>query len=95
MREVRGTQQACLENGHGAHKGQKPHPTYAEYGHADLPPLYPAPTARDRADLQPEGLIAAIENMPPGGGASSYYLGIDFVRKPTDPKDEIRVQKDR
>ena len=94
MREVRAALSKCLENGHGAHKGVKPYPTYAEYGHADLPPLYSGAYGLGSRDLQPEGLIAAIENMlPEGERRKFYYLGIDFVREPTDPKDEIRVQK--
>ena len=53
----------------------------------------PAPMAWDRGTCT-GGLIAAIENMlPEGERRKFYYLGIDFMREPTDPKDEIRVQK--
>ena len=45
-------------------------------------------------DLQPEGLIGAIENMLPDGGRRSFfYLSIDFLRdEPVTPKQEIYQQ---
>ena len=94
MREVRAALTKCLENGHGAHEGRRPYPGYAELGHAEMPPLYSAAYGLGSRDLQPEGLIAAFENMLPDGGQHKFfYLGVDFVREPTDPKDEIRIQR--
>ncbi|MCB1774357.1 MAG: pyruvate ferredoxin oxidoreductase, partial [Gammaproteobacteria bacterium] len=94
MRELRAALTKCLENGHWAHEGHKPYPRYAELGHADLPPLYSGAYGLGSRDLQPEGLIAAVENMLPEGHQQKFfYLGVDFVREPTDPKDEIRIQR--
>jgi pyruvate-ferredoxin/flavodoxin oxidoreductase len=94
MRELRAVLTKCLENGHWAHRGRKPYPAYAELGHADLPPLYSGAYGLGSRDLQPEGLIAAVENMlPEGAWRKFFYLGVDFVREAADPKDEIRIQK--
>jgi pyruvate-ferredoxin/flavodoxin oxidoreductase len=94
MRELRAALTKCLENGHWAHEGHKPYPKYAELGHADMPPLYSGAYGLGSRDLQPEGLIAAIENMLPEGHRHKFfYLGVDFVREPADPKDEIRIQR--
>ena len=94
MREVRAALTKCLENGHWAHEGHKPYPKYAELGHADLPPLYSGAYGLGSRDLQPEGLIGTYENMLPEGRQQKFfYLGVDFVREPADPKDEIRIQR--
>ena len=94
MRELRAALTKCLENGHWAHEGHKPYPKYAELGHADMPPLYSGAYGLGSRDLQPEGLIAAYENMLPEGRQQKFfYLGVDFVREPADPKDEIRIQR--
>jgi pyruvate-ferredoxin/flavodoxin oxidoreductase len=58
-----------------------------------MPRLYSGCYGLGSRDLQPEGLIAAIENMLPGGAHRKFfYLSVDFIRKPFDPKDEIRIQ---
>ena len=44
-------------------------------------------------DTQPEALIGAIENMLPDGNKRRFfYLSVDFVRDPLNPKDEIHQQ---
>ena len=45
-------------------------------------------------DLQPEGVIAAIENMlPDGAHRKFYYLSIDFLRDdPVTPKQRIHQE---
>ena len=94
MRELRAALNKCLENGSVKKKEQKPYADYASYGIDNMPRLYSAAYGLGSRDLQPEALIAAIENMlPEGGQRKFFYLGIDFVREPTDPKDEIRVQQ--
>lgn len=94
MREVRAALSKCIENGSVKKKAQKPYPQYASYTAAQLPPLYSAAYGLGSRDLQPEALIAAFENMLPDGEQRKFfYLGIEFVREPTDPKDEIRVQQ--
>jgi pyruvate-ferredoxin/flavodoxin oxidoreductase len=100
MREVRATVNKCLEN--GVSEGDKAYPGYATYaGAKDMPRLYSGCYGLGSRDLQPEGLVAAIENMlPPGkdglGGAQRkfYYLSVDFVREVSaNPKQEIQQQE--
>ena len=94
MRELRAALSKCMENGSVKKKGDKPYPDYASYGISHMPRLYSGAYGLGSRDLQPEALIAAIENMlPEGGQRKFFYLGIEFVREPTDPKDEIRVQQ--
>ena len=56
-----------------------------------MPPLYSGSFGLGSRDLQPEGLIGAVENMIPSGTKRKFfYLSIDFVRdKPFTPKQEI------
>jgi len=76
-------------------KGERlPYPDYPAYQAADMPRLYSGCYGLGSRDLQPEGLIAAVENMLPGGKHRTfYYLSVDFVREAADPKDEIRIQR--
>ena len=96
MREVRSTLTKCLENGlagAGAQGGDLPYAGYAAYAAADMPRLYSGCYGLGSRDLQPEALIGAIENMlPEGTQRRFYYLSIDFVRDPLNPKDEIHQQ---
>ncbi len=94
MREVRATVSKCLENAQS--DKDKPHAGYASYASAqDLPRLYSGCYGLGSRDLQPEGLIAAVENMLPNGAKRPfYYLSVDFVRdKSANPKQEIRQQE--
>jgi pyruvate-ferredoxin/flavodoxin oxidoreductase len=92
MREVRATVSKCLENGL-ADAAQAPYPGYASYAPHDMPRLYSGCYGLGSRDLQPEGLIAAIENMLPDGAQRKfYYLSVDFVREPLNPKDEVHQQ---
>ena len=93
MREVRAVLTKCLENGAVERGEPLPYPGYAVYRPGEMPRLYSGCYGLGSRDLQPEGLIAAVENMIPGGARRPfYYLSVDFVREPTDPKDEIRIQ---
>ncbi len=89
MREIRATIAKCLENGRDAknpiHAGLD---TYREL--ADAPPLYSGSFGLGSRDLQPEGLVGAIENMlPEGKRKKQFYLSIDFLRdKAVTPKQE-------
>jgi pyruvate-ferredoxin/flavodoxin oxidoreductase len=88
IREVRAALGRCVENGRSGvvHEG------YASYKKAeDMPPLYSGSFGLGSRDLQPEGLIGAIENMLPNGGKRKFfYLSIDFVHdKAFTPKQEI------
>ncbi len=80
MREIRATLSKCLENGqrpdHPPHDGL---PAYDSL--ADAPPLYSGSFGLGSRDLQPEGIIAAVENMLPAGDRKPlFYLSIDFLR---------------
>jgi len=94
MREVRATVSKCVENA-TAGKGELPYPGYAALKTGDLPRLYSGCYGLGSRDLQPEGLIAAIENMLPDGKQRRFfYLSIDFVRDQSDsPKQELYQQE--
>ena len=93
MREIRATVSKCLENGRD--RKETPYPELASYGDAaDAPPLYSGSFGMGSRDLQPEGLIGAVENMLPDGKRRKFfYLSVDFLReKPFTPKQEIYQQ---
>ncbi|MBM4207347.1 MAG: pyruvate ferredoxin oxidoreductase [Gammaproteobacteria bacterium] len=79
MREVRAALSKCLEN--GINKKVPPFPELASFQLSDLPALYLGSFGMGSRDLQPEGIIGAIENMLPGGKQKKqFYLSIDFIR---------------
>ncbi|MBS1826122.1 MAG: 2-oxoacid:acceptor oxidoreductase family protein [Acidobacteria bacterium] len=94
IREIRAAMGRSLENSRSG-KGTLPYPDYPTYKSADdMPPLYSGSYGLGSRDLQPEGLIAAVENMlPEGGKRKFYYLSVDFAHaKPFTPKQEIHQQ---
>ena len=95
MREVRASVSKCIEN--NVERGAPlPYPDYAAYTRKqDIPPLYSGTYGLGSRDLQPEGLIGAIENMLPDGRKKKFfYLSVDFHRaQPDSPKQEIRQQQ--
>ncbi len=93
MRDLRAALTKCLENG-AVRGGTKPYPKYESYRPEELPRLYSGCYGLGSRDLQPEGLIGAVENMlPEARQRPFFYLSVAFVREPTDPKDEIRMQQ--
>ncbi len=93
MREVRATVSRCLENGRDAERLVYPGlDAYAKVD--DAPALYSGSFGMGSRDLQPEGIIAAIENMLPDGKRKKlFYLSIDFIRpKAITPKQELHQQ---
>ncbi|MGE0080648.1 MAG: 2-oxoacid:acceptor oxidoreductase family protein [Thiohalomonadaceae bacterium] len=92
-RETRATVSKCVENG-VAGGSELPYPDYAAFGAKDIPVIYSGSFGLGSRDLQPEGIIAAVENMlPDGKHRKFFYLGVDFVReKPDSPKQEIYQQ---
>ncbi|MEZ4984408.1 MAG: 2-oxoacid:acceptor oxidoreductase family protein [Saprospiraceae bacterium] len=84
-REVRATLNKCMENGQATNN---PYPELESYKANDLPALYAGSFGMGSRDLQPEGLIGAIENMlPEGKHKKQFYLSIDFIRDvPYTPK---------
>ena len=95
MREVRAALNKCLENGQIEKGEELPYSRYPAYKGDDAPRLYSGAYGLGSRDLQPEGLIAAVENMIPGGKKRKFfYLGIDFVRdEAATPKQEIHMQE--
>ncbi len=107
MREVRSTVSKALENGFAGPVGKRrlgrrsqeakelPYPELASYqGPGDAPALYSGSFGLGSRDLQPEGLLAAIENMlPDGAHRKHFYLSIDFLHEQAKtPKQEIYQQ---
>ena len=96
-REIRSTLSKCLENGRRRNGGTKG-PVYADLATYnsinDMPELFSGSFGLGSRDLQPEGIIAAVENMLPDGPRKRmFYLSIDFVRKSMmTPKQEIYQQ---
>ena len=93
MREVRASLTKALENGMDK---ERPWPHYATYTRLqDAPPLYSGCYGLGSRDLQPEGILAAVENMLPGGRKKKFfYLGIDFLHEnAANPKQEIWQQQ--
>ncbi|RLA16514.1 MAG: pyruvate ferredoxin oxidoreductase, partial [Gammaproteobacteria bacterium] len=85
-REIRSAISMCVEN--GASKKDMPYPDLDSYKPNDIPALYSGSFGMGSRDLQPEGLIATIENMlPDGKHKKQFYLSIDFIRDvPYTPK---------
>ncbi|MBT8191197.1 MAG: 2-oxoacid:acceptor oxidoreductase family protein [Bacteroidia bacterium] len=88
-REIRSVLTKCLENGLD-HKN-KVYPELEAYAPKDMPKLYAGSFGMGSRDLQPEGIIGAVENMlPDGKGKKQYYLSIDFIRDiPITPKQKL------
>lgn len=87
MREIRSVVTKCIEN--GAHRKNIPYPTLASYTKPeDFPVLYSGSFGMGSRDLQPEGIIGAVENMLPDGAQKKmFYLSIDFLKEnPLSPK---------
>jgi pyruvate-ferredoxin/flavodoxin oxidoreductase len=80
VREIRATIAKCLENGRSPKS--PPHPELATWSRLeDAPALHSGSFGLGSRDLQPEGLVGAVENMlPDGPGKRFFYLGIDFLR---------------
>ncbi|WFB37896.1 2-oxoacid:acceptor oxidoreductase family protein [Kiritimatiellota bacterium B12222] len=95
IREIRATISKCLENGMQKTPVYPHHCTYKKL--SDAPVLYSGCFGMGSRDLQPEGIIAAVENMlPEGEHRKFFYLSIDFLRdKGATPKQEIHMQQIR
>ncbi|MHC4428567.1 MAG: 2-oxoacid:acceptor oxidoreductase family protein, partial [Planctomycetota bacterium] len=93
IREIRATFGKCLENGKDPE-----HPIYPELATfrdlTDAPALYSGSFGMGSRDLQPEGVIGAVENMLPEGRQKRFfYLSIDFIRdQAITPKQEMYQQ---
>ncbi len=87
-REVRSVLNKCVEN--GMNKKQKAYPELTSYSISDMPALYSGSFGMGSRDLQPEGIIGAVENMlSDGKHKKQFYLSIDFIREiPHSPKQK-------
>ncbi|MBT8127233.1 MAG: 2-oxoacid:acceptor oxidoreductase family protein, partial [Gammaproteobacteria bacterium] len=94
IRELRTALSKCIENGNVGKGEKKPYADYASYKAGDLPRLYSGCYGLGSRDMQPEALVAAIENMLPDGKHQPfYYLSVDFVHaKAANPAQQIHQQ---
>jgi len=93
MREIRATLTKCIENGQDPKNPVYPDlPAYRDL--SDVPPLYSGSFGMGSRDLQPEGIVGAVENMLPDGPKKKlFYLSIDFLRdKAVTPKQDAYQQ---
>ena len=90
LRELRAAMSQAVENGRANGAG-KPFPKLAAVKATEMPDFYSGGFGFGSRDLQPGDLIAAVENMLPGGRHQrQFYLGIDFIRRGTRlPKLQI------
>ena len=89
LREIRAAMSQALENGRA--EEPLPYTGVAALTLDETPDFYSAGFGFGSRDLQPGDLVAAIENMLPGGKKRrQFYLGIDFVRPGTQlPKLQV------
>jgi pyruvate-ferredoxin/flavodoxin oxidoreductase len=93
IREIRAVLSKSLENGRS--RNGLAYPDLASYKSInEMPELYSGSFGLGSRDLQPEGVVAAVENMLPDGRQKRmFYLSIDFVRQSMmTPKQEIYQQ---
>ncbi|MCP3980629.1 MAG: pyruvate ferredoxin oxidoreductase [bacterium] len=93
MREIRSTLNKCMENGRDPKN--PPYPDLDVFRSlSDAPPLYSGSFGLGSRDLQPEGIIGAVENMlDDGARKKQFYLSIDFLREDAvTPKQEMYQQ---
>jgi pyruvate-ferredoxin/flavodoxin oxidoreductase len=89
LREIRAAMAQGMENWRA--KDGTPYEGLHLVSPQDMPDFYSAGFGFGSRDLQPADLLAAVENMLPGGaGRRQYYLGIDFIHRGTRaPKLQI------
>ncbi|HSM09367.1 MAG TPA: 2-oxoacid:acceptor oxidoreductase family protein [Gemmatimonadota bacterium] len=89
LREIRAAMGQGLENWRA--KNGTPHARLRKISPDEMPDFYSAGFGFGSRDLQPADLLAAVENMLPGGaGRRQYYLGIEFIHEGTRaPKLQI------
>ena len=95
LREIRAAMAKGVENGRAsdgvAVRTAVPYAGVASLASDDVPDFYSACFGLGSRDLQPGDIIAAVENMLPGGALRrQFYLGIEFVHEGTRvPKLQI------
>ncbi len=98
LREIRAAMTQGMERwkaehagGNGSKAAALPYPKHTSINPASIPEFYSAGFGFGSRDLQPGDIVAAVNNMLPGGKKiRQFYLGIDFIRKGTRlPKLQI------
>ena len=102
LREMRGAMAQAVENGRAAtpdpgrtrdrkQVSKLPYPKVASMSADEVPDFFSGCFGLGSRDLQPGDIVAAVENMLPGGAhRRQFYLGIDFIRPATRlPKLQI------
>ena len=87
LREIRAAMAKGIENGRNANS----HEGLTALRSEQVPNFFSACFGLGSRDLQPGDIVAAVENILPGGlGRRQVYIGIDFVRQGTKlPKLQI------
>ncbi len=101
LREMRAAMSQAVENGRAQGQSRRkarsngqaalPYPDLACLGADEVPDFYSGCFGMGSRDLQPNDVIAAVDNMlPDGAQRRQFYLSIDFVRRNTRlPKLQI------
>jgi len=94
MREIRAAMSQAVENGR-APSGRSLHAGVPAIRAEQVPEFFSGCFGLGSRDLQPGDIVAAVENMLPGGaGRRQFYLGVDFIREGTRvPKLQIWQEK--
>jgi len=86
LREIRTAMSKAVEN-HRVEAGRTPHAGIPAVAPEDVPDFYSGCFGMGSRDLQAGDLVAAVENMLPGGaGRRQFYLGVEFIRKGKVPE---------
>src|ERR1035437_602895 len=87
LREIRAAMSKGVENGRTANS----HEGLTALRGDQVPDFYSACFGLGSRDLQPGDIVAAVENMLPGGAQRrQFYLGVEFIREDTRvPKLQI------
>jgi pyruvate-ferredoxin/flavodoxin oxidoreductase len=96
LREIRAALSKAVENGRAASGAVSvpvalPYPGVAAIGADRVPDFFSGCFGLGSRDLQPGDIVAAVDNLLPGGGRRrQFYLGVEFVRPDTKlPKLQI------
>jgi pyruvate-ferredoxin/flavodoxin oxidoreductase len=95
LREFRAAMAQATENGRSRIDRDLPHPGLPSIKPEQVPDFFSGCFGLGSRDLQPGDIVAAIENMLPGGtNRRQFYLGVEFVREGTRiPKLQIWQEK--
>src|SRR5512141_8870 len=95
LREIRAAMSKAVENSHVAVGISAPYEGIPSVRSEQIPDFFSACFGLGSRDLQPGDIIAAVDNMLPGGlRTRQFYLGVDFIREGTRlPKLQIWQEK--